>query len=137
MTEGPPLTEGEAVVFDHIPSLKPFKRTARILLLASLVPTIAFLIVFPDTFWPAVPLFVACLLLVQERWTISKYRAWVTNRRVILQGGRDIALGDITKTQTRGSALMITTGITRLRLYYAEDPAAFQAAVDTARKAAP
>ena len=132
---GPPLEDGEEVMFDHIPSLRVFKRTALLLLALTLPAVIIFLVIFPDTFWPAVPLFVTCVILMQERVRLGRYRAWITNRRVILQGERMIPLGDIQAVDVLGNGVRIAypNGGKGTKLMYSADKPALAKAIEAAR----
>ncbi|WP_375280016.1 hypothetical protein [Pseudooctadecabacter sp.] len=133
---GPPLEDGEQVVFDHVPSLRRFKRTALLMIVLTLFPVAAFLIVFPDTFWPAVPLFVTTVLLAQERVRLGRHRAWITNRRIIQQGGHSIALDDVENTRAEGNGvrLQLAGNIGKgPKLFYPEDGAALARAIMTAK----
>lgn len=137
---GPPLEAGEQIVFDHVPSLRRFKRTALLMIVLTLLPVAAFLIVFPDTFWPAVPLFVTTVLLAQERVRLGRHRAWITNRRIIMQGGQAIALADIAGTRTEGNGLRLHLdgNIGKgPKLFYPEDGDALATAIMTAKGNAP
>ena len=128
---GPPLEDGEDVVFDHIPSHAAFRRTAILLLGVTLLPTVVMAAVFPDTIWPAVPLFAACVILMQERVWLGRYRAWITNRRIIRQKGEDVPLWDVTAAEpARNSVRVRTTDNARgIKLIYAPDGAALAAAI--------
>lgn len=140
MTKGlPPLEPGEALLFDHIPSLRSFKRTALMLIGLTLPAVIAMLEVFPDTFWPVVPLFVTCALLMQERVRLGRHRAWITNQRIILQGGQAIALADLTKIRpTRSAVRLAVQGDRRhsIALFFPEDGSALAHAIKTAKETA-
>ena len=131
------MNEGEQVVFDHIPSLRSFKRTALLMIGLTLPAVIAMLFVFPDTFWPAVPLFVTCFILMQERFRLGRYRAWITNRRIIFQGGRTFALADIQAVRASGNGVRVNvgTGVKGIKLLYPEDGAALVTAITTAKEA--
>ncbi len=138
MSNAPPLDAGEEVIFDHIPSLRSFKRTALLMLAMTLPAVVVFLLVFPDSFWPAVPLFVTCLLLMQERFRLGRYRAWITNQRIIEQGGRSVRLSDVQGTAQQGNGVRVAVrdhpgkGI---KLYYPEDGPALVAAITKAKEA--
>lgn len=130
--QAPPLQDGEEIVFDHIPSLSAFKRTSLVLIMLTLPAVIAFAVAFPDTIWPVVPLFVTCVLLMQERFRLGRYRAWLTNRRVILQGGRDVPLGDITGVKAHVFGVRLAgSGVT---MAYVGDKPALVAAINAARE---
>nr|WP_268821673.1 hypothetical protein [Octadecabacter dasysiphoniae] len=131
------MNEGEVIVFDHLPSHRTFRRAAVFLLLVSLVPTLIFALVFPDTLWIMLPLFLACMLLVQERFKLGRHRAWITNRRIILQDGTAIDLADVVETKARSVVVGVRHGADRamLPLYYAADGETLAAAIDTARGA--
>lgn len=137
MSEGPPLADGEEIVFDHVPSLRSFKRTALLMLGLTLPAVVAMLVVFPDTFWPAVPLFVTCVILMQERVRLGRYRAWVTNRRIILQGDRAVDLTDVTGVRHSGNGVRV--GVSGhagkgVKLFYPADGSALEKAIEAARK---
>lgn len=134
----PPLQDGERVVFDHIPSHSAFRRTALVLLAATLIPTIVIAAVMPDTIWTGVPLFVTCVLLMQERVWLGRYRAWVTNRRIILQRGEDVALWDVTGAEPATGGVKVATTYNRrgIRLRYPADPQALCQAIVDAREGA-
>lgn len=136
MTQAPPLQDGEGVVFDHIPSLRSFKRTALLMLVLTLPAVVAMLVVFPDTFWPAVPLFVTCVILMQERIRLGRHRAWITNRRIILQGDRAVDLADVSAARPSGNGVRI--GVSGhmgkgIKLFYPENAAALAEAIEEAR----
>lgn len=101
------------------------------------LPVVAvFLYVFPDTIWPVVPLFVACLTLMQERVRLGRYRAWVTNQRIILQEGRSIPFEQIIDIGHRGNGVRMTIKGHRgkgIKLYYPEDPALLIDTIENAR----
>ncbi len=136
MRSAPQLAEGETLLHHHVPDLGAFKRTALLLLAITIVPTVMFLVLIPDSFWAAVPLFVSCLLLMQERFTLGKYAAWITNRRVVFQGDKEIALGDITSIDTTGNAVRLRHGVPtqKTKLYYAKDRAALVQVIKAAWK---
>ncbi len=137
MSDGPPLQNGEVVVFDHVPSQATFRRAALFLLLISLLPTIIFAVVFPDTLWITLPLFLACILLVQERFKLGRHRAWITNQRIIIQDGTSIDLADVTDVKARSVVVGVRYGADRAMqpLYYAADGAALADAIETAKDA--
>lgn len=132
----PPLNDGEHILFNHVPSLRAYKRTALLMIAVTLPAVVAFLFVFPDTFWPAVPLFVTCFLLMQERFTLGRHRAWITNQRIIFQGGRVTPLADVAGATKAGNGvrLMLQNGGKGEKLSYPEDAKALIATLDTARK---
>ena len=123
MSDAPPLQDGEEIVFDHIPSLRSFKRTALLMIGLTLPAVIAMVIVFPDTFWPAVPLFITCFILMQERFRLGRYRAWVTTQRIILQGGREYPLADVLAARASGNGVRVNvgSGIKGIKLFYPDD----------------
>lgn len=134
---GPPLEEGEEILFDHIPSHAAFRKVALILLAVTLLPTAAFAIVFPDTIWPAVPLFAACVILMQERVTFGRHRAWVTSRRIVMQKGRELPLTEVTQAAVKGNGVRVgtRTSIKGIKLFYPPDGPALAAAINAARTA--
>lgn len=123
MTQAPPINDGEQVVFDHIPSLRKFKRTALLMIGLTLPAVAAMLVVFPDSFWPVLPLFITCFILMQERFRLGRYRAWITNQRVILQGGQSYALSDVQAAAVRGNGVRLNVGnrIKGVKLFYPEN----------------
>ncbi len=135
---GPPLEDGEAVVFDHIPSHRAFRKTALILLGVTLVPTVVMASVFPDTIWPAVPLFAACVILLQERVWLGRYRAWITDRRIIRQKGHDVALWDVVNAVPAGNGVRVRTTdrAKGIKLFYPPDGPALAKAILSAKDAA-
>lgn len=138
MSDAPPLDEGEVVVFDHVPSHASFRRAALFLLLISLLPTIIFALVFPDTLWIMLPLFLSCMLLVQERFKLGRHRAWITDKRIIVQDGTSINLADVTDIKKRAVLVSLRHGPDRAvqSLYYPPDGAALFRAIQDVRKAA-
>ncbi len=137
MSDGPPLNDGEDIVFDHIPSLRSFKRTALLMIALTLPAVIAMLVVFPDTFWPVVPLFITCFILMQERFRLGRYRAWVTTQRIILQGGREYPLADVLAARASGNGVRVNvgSGIKGIKLFYPEDGPALAKAITSAKGA--
>ena len=135
---GPPLEDGEVVVFDHIPSHVAFRRTALILLGITLFPTVVMAAVFPDTIWPVVPLFAACVILLQERVWLGRYRAWITNRRIIRQRGEEVMLWDVTEAVPRANGVRVTTSYSArgIKLHYPADGPALADAILSAKEMA-
>ena len=138
MKNAPPLHSGETILHNHVPSQRVFKRAAVFLIAVSLLPTIAFAFAFDDSFWVIVPLFVTCLLLMQERFTMGRHRAWITNQRIIFQD-RDIALADITATTVKAVYVRVQhSGAGKSApIYYPADGPAVAQAIDAARKGEP
>ncbi len=136
--DGPQLRAGEDVIHHHAPDLGAYKRTALTLLAITLVPTIVVATVIPDTFWVAVPTFVTCLLLMQERYNLGKHAAWVTNQRVVLQGDDAIALADIEMLDLTVNAVRLSpaNGGRRIKLCYAKDKQALLQIIQKAKQAA-
>ncbi|MCF2904733.1 hypothetical protein L0666_07020 [Octadecabacter sp. CECT 8868] len=137
MSNLPPLEDGEVVMFDHVPSFRAFKRTALLMIALTVPAVVVFLIVFPDTLWPVVPMFVTCVILMQERVRLGRYRAWITNKRVIFQADQSVALDDIgavTKNRN-GVRLAWINGGKGTKLLYPEDANALIAAIETAKGA--
>ena len=136
MTSAPKLAEGEEVLHQHVPNLRAFKRTALLMLAITMVPTAVILMLFPDTLWGVAPMFITCLVLMQERFNLGKYAAWITNRRILLQGDQEIALGDISKTDTFGNAVRLRHGASgqNTKLYYAKDRGALMQLIETAQQ---
>ncbi|HKL70050.1 hypothetical protein [Salibaculum sp.] len=131
---GPVLHEGEEVIFDHVPSLRSFQLTALVLLGLTLLPAAGFAAVFPDSFWPAVPFFLTCMILLQERFRLGRHRAWITSRRIVLQEGEEIAMKDVDRAVPRGNGVRVTCrrgARRRLRLSYAPDRPALARAINT------
>ena len=138
MTQAPPLLDGESVVFDHVPNMRVFRRAALFLIMISVFPTLAFAIVFDDSFWVIVPMFAACVLLMQERFTLGRHRAWVTTHRIILQNG-EVALADVTSTRAKSVYVKVThRGNSKsVPLYYPTDGKALVRAISRAQEGAP
>ena len=138
MKSAPKLAEGEDVLHHHVPNLGAFKRTALLMLAITIIPTALILALFPDTLWGVAPMFITCLLLMQERFNLGKYAAWVTTQRVVLQSDEEIALGDISMTDTFGNAVRLhhKDGGQKTKLYYAKDRAALRQLIETARQGA-
>jgi len=101
----------------------------------TLPAVVALLVVFPDTMWPAVPLFITCVILMQERVRLGRYRAWITNRRVIMQGERMIPLDDIQAVDVLGNGVRIAypNGAKGTKLMYSADKPALAKAIEAAR----
>lgn len=129
----PPLDPGETLLCDHIPSLRAFRRTALLGIALSIPPMLAFLVILPDTVWPVVPLFLTCLLLMQERFRLGRHRAWVTSRRVIFQGGRSLPLPGLTEVRAAHGAVYLSGAQGAEKLSYAARPAELAAVINTAR----
>lgn len=136
MTQTPPLEEGEQILHHHRPSLRRFRRSAVLMLLLTLPAVAAMLIAFPETIWPVVPLFVTSVLLAQERVTLGRHAAWITNRRVILQGNRSFPLAEVTAaTPRRNGVQLVGVGTGKgVKLFYPEDASALAGIVNDARK---
>ncbi|WP_412508283.1 hypothetical protein [Roseovarius sp. SYSU LYC5161] len=136
---GPALQEGEEVIFDHVPSLRSFQGTALVALGLTLLPVVAFAAAFPDSFWPALPVFLTCLILLQERVRLGRHRAWITRRRIILQGGEEVAMSDVEQARPRLHGVRVTCPrgpVRRLDLSYAPDRSALAQAINSAAKEA-
>lgn len=105
------------------------------MLAITLVPTGVMFFAFPDTLWVAVPLFVTCLLLMQERVTLGKYAAWITNQRVILQSDQSLDLAQIDSVDVIGNAVRIrpVDRGARVKLYYPKDRAELLGVLNSAR----
>ena len=58
-------------------------------------------------------------MLVQERLTHGRYRAWITNQRVILQGGDEAPLWDVEGVTSRWAGVRLD-GV-NMRLAYVAD----------------
>ena len=132
---GPALADGEAVIFDHVPSLRAFQLTALGMLGLTLLPVAAFAAAFPDSFWPAVPVFVTCMILLQERFRLGRHRAWITPRRIILQEGEEVTMTEVDRAEPRGTGVRVSChgGARRgLRLSYVHDRPALARAINTA-----
>ena len=136
MKSAPQLAEGEEVLHHHVPNLGVFKRTALLMLAITIIPTVLILVLFPDTLWGVAPMFVTCLLLMQERFNLGKYAAWITNQRILLQGDEEIALGEISMTDTFGNVVRLRHGADgqKSKLYYAKDRGALMQLIETARQ---
>jgi hypothetical protein len=132
---GPALQDGEAVIFDHVPSLRSFQLTALAALGLTLLPVAVFAVVFPGSYWTAVPVFVTCMILLQERFRLGRHRAWITPRRIILQEGDEVAMTDVDRADPRGNGVRVSChgGARRgLQLSYAPDRPALARAINTA-----
>lgn len=136
MKNAPPLNADEEVVFDHIPHMGSFKRAAMFLIAVSLVPTVAFTFAFPDSYWVIVPLFVTCVLLTQERFTMGRHRAWVTTQRIIMQTA-EIPLDAINSVTAKSVYVKVAhSGDGKSTpLYYPKDAAVLMAAIQTSKEA--
>jgi len=122
------------MVFDHIPSMKVFRRTAVLSLLTSLPVAAVFGIVWPDTLAVMIPVILTCIVLMQERFKLGRYRAWITNRRVILQGGREVQLLDLGDVKKR--LFGVHLGGAGVTLAYVDDKPALANAITGAQAAA-
>ncbi len=131
---GPALQEGEEVIFDHIPSLRSFQLTALVLIGLTLPVAVVFGVVFADTIWPALPVFLTCMILLQERFRLGRYRAWITDRRIILQGGEEVGMAQVNRAEPRGNGVRVarTDGARPVKLHYAADRVALAGAINTA-----
>jgi len=136
VTTAPQLAEGEDIIHHHVPNLGVFKRTALLLLAITLVPTLVIAVAVPDTFWAAVPMFVTCLLLMQERYNLGKHAAWITNQRVLFQGDEALALNDITSVEPKGNGVLLRhdAAAKSTKLNYAKDRSALAQTILTAQK---
>ena len=136
MNKGPQLSENEEILHHHTPDLGAFKKTALLLLAITLVPTVVMVFLLPDTFWVAVPMFVTCLLLMQERYNLGKYAAWITDQRIVLQGDQAHQLADIASVDMIGNAVRMrfVSGGPRVKLYYPKDRQALRDLIETARR---
>jgi len=126
----PPLNDDETVLHDHVPSMRKFRKAAMIALLINLVPTVMFAVVWPDTLAGVAPLLITCVLLVQERLTLGRYRAWITSQRVILQGGEEAPLWDVSGVTPRWAGARLD-GV-NIRLAYVGDIQALRDAIASA-----
>ncbi len=134
MSKGlPPLNDGEIVLHDHVPSMGKFRKAALVAIAITLVPTVMFAVLWPDTLFGVVPLLLTCVVLVQERLTLGRYRAWITNQRVILQGGEEAPLWDVTEVTQRWAGVRLD-GV-NLRLAYVADTQALRDVIAAAHKA--
>lgn len=136
MTQTPPLRDGEHVVFDHVPSLRSFKRTALLMIVLTLPAVVAMLFVFPDTIWPAVPLFLTCVILMQERVRLGRHRAWITNQRIILQADLSFDMTDVVTARVSGNGVRVNvgSGVKGLKLFYPKDGPALAQIIEDTRK---
>lgn len=132
---GPALQEGEEVIFDHIPSLRSFQLTALVLIGLTLPVAVVFGMIFAETVWPALPVFLTCMILLQERFRLGRYRAWITGRRIILQGGEEVAMEHVGRAEPRGTGVRVirTDGARPVKLHYAADRAALAGAINRAK----
>lgn len=132
MSKGlPPLNDGEAVLHDHVPSQRKFRKAALFTILITLIPTVIFAMVWPDTGAAVVPLLLTCVLLVQERLTLGRHRAWITNQRVILQGGEDAPLWDVSGITPKWAGVRLD-GVD-VRLAYVGDEQALRDVISAAQ----
>ena len=132
MSDGcPPLNDGETVLYDHVPSLRKFRKAALIAILITLIPSFVFSMVWPDTGAAVVPLLLSCAVLVQERFKLGRYRAWITNQRVILQGGEDAPLWDVSGVTPRLAGVRLD-GID-VQLAYVADVQTLREVITTAQ----
>ena len=134
---GPPLEEGEHVIHDHIPSVAAFQKNALLLLVLSLGPTFAFAATFKDSVWTMLPIFLTAIVLLQERLTLGRHRAWVTNRRVIFQKGREVPLFDVRVAVPKTTGVKLETSRPNgptYKLTYPADREALAALVNNALK---
>lgn len=132
----PPMNEDEVVLHDHIPSMRKFRKAALIAILITLVTSFVFSMVWPESLAAVVPLLLTCAVLFQERLTLGKYRAWITNQRVILQGGEDAPLWDVAGVTPRWDGVRLD-GID-VRLSYVADAQILRDVITTAQtKGAP
>lgn len=120
------------MLHDHVPSMGEFRKTALISILVTLVSTVVLFLVWPETGAVVVPLLLTCALLVQERLTLGRYRAWITNQRVILQGGQDAPLWDVTSITPRWAGARLD-GVD-MRLTYVADIQALRDVIVTAQQ---
>ena len=132
MSKGlPPLDEDETILHDHIPSLGKFRKAALIAILITLVPSFVFSMVWPDSLVAVIPLLLTCAVLLQERLTLGKHRAWITDKRVILQGGQDAPLWDVTGVTTKWAGVRLE-GVD-VRLAYVADVQTLSDVIATAQ----
>ena len=129
--EAPPLPEGETLLHTHVPSLGAFQRSA-LVYLGLAVGLTAFLAALgaPD-YLVIGPVLLTLLVLVQERFTLLRNGAWITNRRVMFQTGREVALSDIGPAQPRRTSVHL--GGKGGRLLYVADPGALARIVNEAK----
>lgn len=126
----PPLQGGEEVLFDHVPSLRRFRTMAAVVLAITLIPTGVFAVVWSETNAAVIPLVLTCVLLMQERLTFGRHRAWITNKRVILQGGDETPLAEISEVRLKWAGLKLLGA--NKRLTYVENPRAVKALIEAA-----
>ncbi len=137
----PELEEGERVVFEHVPSVASFQRWALLFLGIAVLVTAAFAAVSSNLPLPVanstmtLPLFATCVVLVWERVTFRRHRAWITDRRIVPAKGVPLPLREVSGAARRGNGVRIDNlrGIKAMKLYFSPDPAALVAAIDRAR----
>lgn len=126
----PPLADGETLLHTHVPSLRSFQRTALVFLgLALLVTAIAAGIGAPD-YVVIAPVILTLLVLLQERLTLGRNGAWVTNRRILFQTGREVPLSRIGPARPRGTSVRL--GGEGGRIMYAADAATLARTINEA-----
>ena len=138
----PELEEGERVVFEHVPSVASFQRWALVFLGLALLVTAVFAAVSSNLPRPVanstmtLPLFATCIVLVWERLTFRRHRAWITDRRIVPAKAPPLPLAQVSGAARRGNGVRIDDlrGLKAMKLYYAPDPAALIAAIDGARR---
>ena len=132
MSDGcPPMNENEVILHDHIPSMRKFRKAALISILITLVTSFVFSMVWPNSLAAVVPLLLTCAVLFQERLTLGKHRAWITNQRVILQGGSDAPLWDVAGVTPRWGGVRLD-GVD-VRLSYVADVQTLRDVITTAQ----
>lgn len=137
----PELEEGERVVFEHMPSLRSFQRWALLFLGLALLVTAVFAAVSSALPRPVanstmtLPLFATCVVLVWERITFGRHKAWITDRRIVPARGAALPLAEVSGAAHRGNGVRIDNlrGFKAMKLYFSPDPAALVAAIDGAR----
>lgn len=127
----PPLPEGETLLHTHVPSLGAFQRNALVFLGLSFGATVILAAFDAPDYLVVGPVLLTLLVLLQERLTLRRNGAWITNRRVLFQTGQEVPLAEI------GPARPHRTGV-RLggkggRLPYAADPGALARIINEAR----
>jgi len=128
----PPLPEGETLLHTHVPSLGAFQRSALVFLGLALGVTAVFAAVGAPDYLVIGPVLLTLLVLLQERFTLHRSGAWITNRRVLFQSGREVPLADIGPVQPRRTGVRL--GGKGGRLHYAADPRALARIINEAKE---
>lgn len=131
-TAAPPLPEGETLLHAHVASLGAFQRSALVYLGLAVGVTALFAALGAPDYLVVGPVLLTLLVLLQERVALRRNGAWITNRRVIFQTGREVALSDIGPALPRRTGVLL--GGRGGRLQYAADPGALARIINEARQ---